>query len=233
MIVSRGFVVAGKVDTYRSNLEHRRRETIQNSTFAVAVAHAAFKRNIGEQISMDNVDSSEQGIRYIDQEEEEHDRYDSIDLGTDSEQQDPTINGAPDSNEAVNKNKNNRGISSAQKMRWQKSLEAEDMVDGPTIIQKTQKSMMLSQPSDKDTLITKIIQLDNIKLKQRRNDRLLNVLLLSQKNLFLINFRKNVRVADLTIQDDKEYFSDFVTMRWNIELSIELQMDSFTILFQV
>ena len=116
---------------------------------------------------MDNLDASKQSIPYIDQDEG----------GSDPSKEEAGITNredTPDSNNAENKRetfKKNKGLSTAQKKFWQKSLETEDEIDGTTIIQKTHEFMEVTSSNDSETLITKFVHLDKKKVKQRRNDR--------------------------------------------------------------
>jgi len=80
--------VAGKVDTYRMNLEQQmvdneQMKNQQNSIFAVAAAKAGFKRKkAGKEIPMKPLDASQQSIRYIDQDEEEAEHNHKIEQNT-------------------------------------------------------------------------------------------------------------------------------------------------------
>lgn len=201
----------------------------QKSAYSVAVAKASFNRKkmkvnsnpdfknlfhgkffqAEQEISMDTLDASNQSIRYIDQDE------DGSDPNTSTEQSITTREDIPDLNNAENKRrtfKKMKGLSVAQKKFWQETLEIEDELDGTSIINKTFNSVRMSSPDDSDTLVTKVVRLDKKKLKERRNDRYRTEDSVYPKNIYSIS-RKNVRVADLTIQDDQEYFSEFVTMR--------------------
>ena len=163
---------------------------------------------------MDNLDASKQSIPYIDQDEGGSDPSKEK---TRNEQSITNTEDTPDSNNAENKRKTYKkikGLSTAEKMRWQESLETEDEIDGTTIIQKTHESMRVTKFDDSETLITKFVHLNKNSVKRRRNDRY-RTYNTSTELLYSFHLRENVRVADLTIQDDQEYFSDFVKMRYN------------------
>ena len=117
---------------------------------------------------MDTLDTSHQSIRYIDQDEGGSDPNNS------NEQIITTRFDIPDLNNAEKKRntfKKLRGLSSVHKMFWQETLETEDELDGTSIINKTFKSLRVSSQDDCDTLVTKVVQLDKKKMKERRNDR--------------------------------------------------------------
>ena len=125
---------------------------------------------------MEHLDASQQSIQYIDQDEEEAEHNPNIEKETSKESKITTRDDTPDSNNAANKRKtfkkkSRKNLSVSHKMHWQETLETEDELDGPTIIRKTHNSMRLRHPSDRDTLVTHYVQLDQEKLKQKRNDR--------------------------------------------------------------
>ena len=60
--------------------------------------------------------------------------------------------------------------------------------------------------------MTKIVELDKKKLKERRFDRF-NIGFKKKGVNLMTYFRDNVTVADLTVHHDREYFADFVTLR--------------------
>ena len=132
---------------------------------------------------MDNLDASRQSIPYIDQDEGGSDPSKEE---TRNEQGITNTEDTSDSNNAKNKRKTfkkTKGLSTAEKMRWQESLSTEDEIDGPTIIQKTHESMRVKNPEDSETLITKFVELDKKKVKQRRNDRYRTLILV--QNLYI------------------------------------------------
>ena len=117
---------------------------------------------------MDTLDATNQSIRYIDQD-------DGVsDPNTSNEQIITTRFDIPDLNNAEKKRntfKKLRGLSSVHKMFWQETLETEDELDGTSLTSKTFKSLRVSSQDDCDTLVTKVVQLDKKKMKERRNDR--------------------------------------------------------------
>ena len=168
----------------------------QNSIYGVAAAKAAFNRKrvqveikilceaediffmiffqADKEIPMEHLAASQQSIQYIDQDEEESEHNPKIENSKESKI--TTRDDTPDSNDAANKRKtfkkkSRKNLSVSHKMHWQETLETEDELDGPTIIRKTHNSMRLRHPSDCDTLVTHYVQLDQEKLKQKRNDR--------------------------------------------------------------
>ena len=121
-------------------------------------------------------------------------------------------------------------IAVTHKLFYQDSLASvsEDEFDGRTLSQRThgyirQEKMNKMRifynniirsrhPSSDNSYVTKIVELDKKKLKERRFDRF-NIRV-KKKGVDLITyFRDNVTVADLTVHHDREYFADFVTLR--------------------